>query len=182
LINQSWRYFYSKVVLHSLAPSDVDGLNLGQTSIIKIPEGDELKAKLIRLCISYDRGFGASPNSKKQVDEIIDQLKVLNPTPVDAARGIEGNGDANFNDSPPPLEGGIWRMVWTTALDVLNLAASPIATSSAIYQVIDPPIATSIIDFIPRAQSLFPSAFPSSLIQAEVKTRASKRIVQSNRL
>jgi hypothetical protein len=73
-------------------------------------------------------------------------------------------------------------MVWTTALDVLNLVASPIATPSAIYQIIDPPIATNIIDFIPRAQSLFPSAFPSSLIQAEAKTRASKRIVQSNRV
>jgi hypothetical protein len=43
-INQSPRYFYSKVVLHSLAPSDVDNLNLGQTSIIKNPERDELKA------------------------------------------------------------------------------------------------------------------------------------------
>lgn len=47
---------------------------------------------------------------------------------------------------------------------------------SAIYQVIDPPIATNIIDFIPRAQSFFPpSIAPPSLLQAEVLTRGYSR-------
>lgn len=52
-----------------------------------------------------------------------------------------------------------------------------IAAPSAIYQDIsNPPIATNIIDFIPRAQTLFPSSIsPPSLLRAEVATRASSR-------
>ena len=65
---------------------------------------------------------------------------------------------------------------------MLNLAASPVASPGAIYQVIDPPIALNIIDFIPRIQSLFPPAFPPTLIRAEVKTRASLRPNNSNRV
>jgi hypothetical protein len=58
----------------------------------------------------------------------------------------------------------------------LILGASPLTTVGAIYQVFEPPIVTNIIDFIPKAQSLFPiSMVPSSLIRAEVKTRASPR-------
>ncbi len=55
---------------------------------------------------------------------------------------------------------------------------------SAIYQVItDPPIAKNIIDFIPRAQTLFPSSItPPSLLRAEVTTRASSRKGNANRV
>ena len=55
---------------------------------------------------------------------------------------------------------------------------------SAIYQVItDPPIATNVIDFIPRAQTFFPSSItPPSLLRAEVATRASSRRGNSNRV
>merc|ERR1711871_64511 len=84
-------------------------------------------------------------------------------------------------ESPPPLE-GIWRMVWTTAPDVLNLGASPVATAGAIYQVVEPPMSTNIIDFIPRAQTLLPTTFPSTLVRAKVQTRASPRPNRSNRV
>lgn len=55
---------------------------------------------------------------------------------------------------------------------------------SAIYQVItDPPIATNVIDFIPRAQTFFPSSItPPSLLRAEVATRASSRRGNANRV
>jgi len=128
------------------------------------------------VCASYDRGFGASPSARNEVNDIVDQLKLFNPTPAGAEKGIEGNDGGTSS----PLE-GIWQMVWTTALDVLNLGASPVASPGAIYQVIEPPIATNIIDFIPRAQSLFPETFPSSLVRAEVKTRTSKR-AETNRI
>jgi hypothetical protein len=71
-------------------------------------------------------------------------------------------------------------MIWTSALDVLNLGASPTVVPAGIYQVIDPPIATNIIDFIPGAQALLPVGFPSTVIRAEVQTRASIR--DSNRV
>merc|ERR1719223_82979 len=167
--------------LHSSAPSDVgdsDELEIQDTPIEPSPEASDLKMKLLNFCASYDRGFGASPRSRKEVDELIQQLEALNPTPVDAAKAVDGS--PAYSESAP-LEGA-WRMVWTTALDVLNLAASPIASPGAIYQVIEPPIATNIIDFIPRAQSLFPTAFPPTLIRAEVKTRASLRPNNSNRV
>lgn len=167
--------------LYSSAPSDVDDMRSGtgnpidDPAIIDNPERSAIKQSLLQLCASYDRGFGASPKARKQVDELIEELEQMNPTPINAARGVDGS------NGPAPLE-GIWRMVWTTALDVLNLGASPVACPGAIYQVIEPPIATNIIDFIPRAQSLLPTSFPPSLIRAEVKTRASLRQNNSNRV
>ncbi len=138
-------------------------------------ERNALKQNLLSLCASYDRGFGASPSARKKVDELVEQLSEINPTPSNAAFGVDGS------DPNAPLKGN-WRMVWTTALDVLNLAASPILSPGAIYQIIDPPIATNIIDLIPRAQNLLPTEFPSSLFRAEVKTRASMRANNSNRV
>lgn len=143
-------------------------------------ERTELKRTLLRLCASYDRGFGASSKARKEVDEIVERLKDINPTPTTAARGIGGESNSPDHD-PPPLK-GIWRMVWTTALDVLSLGASPVALPGAIYQVIEPPVATNIIDFIPRAQALLPRSFPSTLVRAEVKTRVSPRADTFNRV
>ncbi len=158
------------------SPSDVEEVSDGVQESSQLINNDDLKNKLLRLCASYDRGFGASPSAKKEVNDLVNQLKEVNPTPANAASGIDGE-----NSYDVPLK-GIWRMVWTTALDVVNLAASPIATPGAIYQVIEPPLATNIIDFIPRAQSLFPDIFPSTLVRAEVKTRTSKRRESTNRV
>ncbi len=138
-------------------------------------ERNILKQNLLSLCASYDRGFGASPSARKKVDELVEQLSEINPTSSNAALGVDGS------DPNAPLKGN-WRMVWTTALDVLNLGASPITSVGAIYQIIDPPIATNIIDLIPRVQNLLPTEFPSSLVRAEVKTRASLRANNSNRV
>jgi hypothetical protein len=98
--------------------------------------------------------------------------------PFNTSRGVDGQNllqpelDDDCNDIPLK---GAWRMIWTSALDVLNLGASPTIVPSGIYQVIDPPIATYIIDFIPRAQALLPLGFPSTVIRAKVQTRASIR-------
>ena len=138
----------------------------------------DLKSKLYRLAASYDRGFAATPKARTEANEIIQQLAEINPT-ENAAKGIDGG----YGDDNVPLK-AIWRMIWTTAFDVVSLGASPIAAPSAIYQVItDPPIATNIIDFIPRAQTFFPSSsVPSSLLRAEVTTRASSRSGAANRV
>jgi hypothetical protein len=164
--------------LFSSAPSDVDDMSIDPHDDAVQEERKDLKYELLQLCASYDRGFGATTKARKEVDEIIAQLEIMNPTPVNAARGVTGEYSA---EGPAPLEGA-WRMVWTTALDVLNLAASPIAAPGAIYQVFEPPIATNIIDLIPRIQSLLPTQFPPSLVRAEVKTRASLRPNNSNRV
>lgn len=158
------------------APSDVAEIT-ATISDFDAFELQKLKVDLLKLCASYDRGFGATPRSRKQVEDIIQQLESMNPTPIDASKGVDGS----YTVGNVPLE-GIWRMVWTTALDVLNLAGNPLVAPGAIYQKIEPPIATNIIDFIPRYQSFLPTIFPSSLIRAEVQTRASVRLGYSNRV
>lgn len=137
-------------------------------------EREKLKVSLFKMAAAYDRGYGASPSARKKMDLIIEQLESLNPT-SDAARGISGDDDA-------PLRAN-WRMIWTTAQDVLSLASSPTTTVGAIYQIIEPPIATNIIDLIPRPQALLPPSLqPSSILRAEVTTRASPREDFPNRV
>lgn len=135
---------------------------------------DDLKKALFQLGSGYDRGFGASPSARSKADQIMQELESVNSA-TNAAQGISG-------DDTSPLSGS-WQMIWTTAQDVLVLAASPVATVGAIYQVFDPPIVTNIIDLIPRAQALFPPALSrSTLIRAEVTTRASPRPNQPMRI
>jgi hypothetical protein len=164
----------------------------------------ELKRQLFQLAASYDRGFGATPKARKDAGDIIEKLGALNPT-EDSARGIDGNEDN------APLK-AIWRMIWTSAFDVVSLGASPFAgkqwslllttfdvdevqfvvtpkfyqiytAPSAIYQdITKPPLATNIIDFIPRAQTLINISSLSSLLRAEVTTRASSRPGFPNRV
>lgn len=135
---------------------------------------DVLKQSLLRLAASYDRGFGATNKAREEATNIIQDLERCNEE-KQASRGIDGT-------SSSPLT-GTWRMIWTTASDVLILAASPVAAPGAIYQVFEPPIVTNIIDFLPRIQSLFPpSLVPSSIIRANVQTRASLRQENQNRV
>lgn len=137
-------------------------------------ERRDLKVHLFKMSASYDRGYGATPSARKATDDLVEELERLNPS-EDAARGISGEGDS-------PLQ-GTWRMIWTTAPDVITLASSPIATVGAIYQVIDPPVATNVIDLIPRAQAFFPiQAQLSSILRAEVTTRTSPRQGRPNRI
>mmetsp|Transcript_8584 Transcript_8584/g.18056 ORF Transcript_8584/g.18056 Transcript_8584/m.18056 type:complete len:299 (+) Transcript_8584:65-961(+) len=149
----------------------------GCVSLSVNQKSSALKRELLQLAASYDRGFGATPRAREEASDIIQQLAVINPT-ENAARGIDGNGE----DDDAPLKGA-WRMIWTTALDVVSLAASPVAAPSAIYQVIDPPVAINIIDFIPRVQTFFPpSIAQNSLLRAEVGTRAYPRFGKPNRV
>ncbi|KAL7465715.1 hypothetical protein ACHAXS_006035 [Conticribra weissflogii] len=155
----------------------LEGYDLPSVNDDRNQKASALKRELLQLAASYDRGFGATPRARKEASDIIQKLAVIMPT-ENAARGIDGNG----GDNDVPLK-GTWRMIWTTALDVVSLAASPIAAPSAIYQVIDPPVATNIIDFIPRIQTFFPpSIAQSSLLRAEVGTRAYSRIGRPNRV
>ena len=92
----------------------------------------ELKRRLYQLAASYDRGFGATPKARKEADDIIQQLGVLNPT-QNSARGVDGDvgkqrmdADDDIKSTLVPLK-AIWRMIWTSAFDVVSLGASPFA-------------------------------------------------------
>ncbi|GAX10190.1 hypothetical protein FisN_3Lh385 [Fistulifera solaris] len=135
---------------------------------------DLLKQNLLRLAASYDRGFGASNKAREEANQIIQDLERCN-TEQQASRGMDGTGRS-------PLR-GTWRMIWTTASDVLVLAASPVAALGAIYQIFEPPLVTNVIDFSPRVQALFPpNIVPSTVLRANVQTRAAIRPENSNRV
>jgi hypothetical protein len=135
------------------------------------PERYRIKQELIQMGASYDRGYGASPTARAKVKELVKELQDMNPCD-DASVNIDGK---QKETKESPLK-GIWRLVWTTAQDILVLNASPFTAVGAIYQVIEPPVITNIIDFVPRYQSLLPpDAIPSTLVRAKVKTKASSR-------
>lgn len=81
-----------------------------------------LKRELYQLAASYDRGFSATPRARAEANDIIEKLSALNPT-TEASKGIDGH--TNDKDNVPLR--AIWRMVWTSALDVVSLGASPFA-------------------------------------------------------
>jgi PAP_fibrillin len=128
--------------------------------------------ELIQLGASYDRGFGATFSAREQVQAVIRQLEQLNSAQQAASTILSSSRTTN---SATLI--GNWRMIWTTALDVLSLQASPFFITGAIYQVFESHaettnMVTNIIDFIPRIQTLAPSIIPNTLIRAKVQTRA----------
>ena len=132
---------------------------------------NELKRQLLTVAASFDRGFSSTPAVRQTVEDIIQQLAILNPNKDKASQGMNGgNSDDDDSGVIVPLK-GIWRLIWTTAYDVVSLGASPIVAPSAIYQDIRyPPAIINIIDFIPRIL-----LGPTSLLRAKVTTRASIR-------
>ena len=66
-------------------------------------------------------------------------------------------------------------MIYTNALDVLSLAASPITLINGIYQIIERDgTSCNIIDLSPRVQALLPPAFvgEGSLLRLKVITKS----------
>lgn len=126
-----------------------------------------LKKDLLQLAASYDRGYGATKRANDQVDGLISELEAVN-TETNASRGVEGGAAYS------PLS-GTWRMVWTTASDVLTLSANPLVKVGAIYQVFDLPTVTNVIDLLPPFQTLVGSSQLGSVLRAKVTTRAYRR-------
>ena len=155
-------------------------------------ERDKLKRTILQLGASYDRGFGASPSVRSKVDAVISDLEFLNQetnasrcisgpalveieynTTGNSTTVIESQAKKSTREESSPLKGN-WRMIWTTAPDVLVLGANPFVTVGAIYQIFDPPVVTNVIDLLPRIQNLIPpSLVQGSLLRAQVKTKAS---------
>lgn len=124
--------------------------------------GASLKRDLLQLAASYDRGYGATKRARDQAETLISKLEAINPE-QNAVRGIDGSGFS-------PLSGS-WRMVWTTAADVLTLSANPLVKVGAIYQVFDLPCVTNVIDLLPPFQTLVGDQL-GSVLRAKVTTRA----------
>jgi len=141
-------------------------------------KAETLKRDILALAAAYDRGYGATPNVKEQMDGYIRALASYNDdiTGADVATGFgTDNNNDDDDDVAAPLD-GVWQMVWTTAFDVLSIA-TPLSTVSAIYQVIDTSTssAVNIIDLIPRVQAFLPPQIPTPITRLNVQTTATRR-------
>jgi hypothetical protein len=131
----------------------------------------ELKSELLLAAAACNRGFGATRADRERIASLFSDLKQLSPTPI-ATAGIEGGDEAG---GTCPLS-GCWRLIYTTASDVLSLDASPAAGVGAVYQLIEPPHAvTNIIDLYPRIATLLPVGTLTSALRLRVMTRAAAR-------
>ena len=139
-----------------------------------------LKRNILALAAAYDRGFGATPSVRGKMDRLISQLSSYVAL-EDVTTGFDESQlvDGDSLPTSPPLN-GTWQMIWTSAYDVLSLAATPLSTVSAIYQEINPSkqSAINIIDLIPRTQALIPpflENIPTPVTRLKVQTRATRR-------
>lgn len=113
----------------------------------------ELKSKLFSLSATCDRGFSAKPVDRQQIETLVDQLKALNP---------EKNPTRNlypFTQSPlekAPLEGA-WRMIYTSAADIVKLAGNPLAQVEAVHQLLyRDGSSVNVINLTPRLERMLP--------------------------
>lgn len=89
----------------------------------EMPKGSaaEVKQKLLYACGLCDRGFSASMKERNEIGALINKLGTLSPLDAPSA-GIDG---PTLESDDIPLR-GVWRLVYTSAIDVLNLWASPL--------------------------------------------------------
>lgn len=142
---------------------------------------EALKREIIALAASFDRGFGATPAAIQSVDRLLDRLELANRdsmttsaadlfTPTRICNNNNNNQNQPAAPQPPtPTILGKWRMIWTTAFDVLSLNLSPISKVSAIHQIYEETAVINVIDLLPRISSvLFPT---QNRLRAVVTTR-----------
>jgi hypothetical protein len=118
-----------------LPPEDEDAAEVVVAKKNREAEATDLKRRLLAVAASYDRGFGATPAARESADDIIRRLAALNPTKEGASRGINGGAPGSGDDGGVPLR-GVWRMIWTSAFDVVSLGASPFAGERAVCSVV----------------------------------------------
>ena len=153
------RLFYSNLTPAEGSESDLTSTEV-YTQAERSFEDDNLKTKrqelnsrLFSLSAVCDRCFASSPSDRNTISNIVTELTNASPI-ASPSYGLYPN---NFTTSPCPIEGK-WRLVYTTALDVLSLNASPVTLLQGIYQVIGSSLSFNIIDLAPRIQSAFPPA------------------------
>lgn len=113
----------------------------------------DLKLQIFAKSAACDRGFAATPSERRTVLRLVDQLKELSPERFPTRNFAPHN---YYPSQPTPLA-GTWRLVFTTAYDVLQLSSLPLTIVQGIYQQIQPDgDVANVIDFAPRFQTLFP--------------------------
>ena len=151
-----------------------------------VEEREVLKSKLFGRSAACDRGFGASTKDREEIASLVLKLSQLSPERV-PTRGINPYRSTTASTENAMMLGvdapivGAWQMVYTTAFDVLSLAASPFTLLQGIYQVICANgTSVNVIDLAPRLQAIIPVQLQmdrdlSSTLRARVFTIAKAR-------
>ena len=80
------------------------------------------KVELLEMLMPLDRGIRATPEDRLAVQAAVVRLEDLNPTPDPLAH--------------PDRLAGIWRLLYTTSTELLNLGRLPLTSLGPIYQAI----------------------------------------------
>lgn len=150
-----------------------------------VQEREQLKSRLFARSAACDRGFGASTRDREEIATIVDKLSALSPESV-PTRGLNPfrastSSEMQMMTTTDAPVVGAWQMVYTTAFDVLSLAASPFTLLQGIYQVIYANgTSVNVIDLAPRLQAILPVQLQmerglSSTLRARVYTTAKAR-------
>jgi len=86
---------------------------------------EDLKKRLFLEVSGTNRGLAADSSCKKRILEMLEELERLNPTDSPTAKENRA------------LLGGQWKLLFTTALDILALGVIPFVQIGDIYQNID---------------------------------------------
>ncbi|CAM9709968.1 unnamed protein product, partial [Choristocarpus tenellus] len=108
-----------------------------------------------------NRGFVATGADRVDVEELVEMLELENPNPMPCK---------GFEDGTSPLAGH-WRLLYTTALDVLSLSLNPAVTVGQIFQEVsgDGKAIENIIELQPAFAAVADRFFGSSLARLRVR-------------
>lgn len=139
----------------------------------------QLKNELLSSAAACDRGFGASSEDRRRVDDLLSKLKAASVGTEFMQNPTAGLYPFNESSVASTLLEGVWRLVYTDAYDVLSLAASPITMLQGIYQCIDASgRSVNVIDLTSRLVPLLPVQLASkleSVLRLKVFTAAKAR-------
>jgi hypothetical protein len=156
-----------------LQMTDVDALeSLEEMADMDALERLETKSQLFAAAAACDRGFAAFSGSseRSKIEDLVGKLSTLNPK-LNPTRGLVGSDEPTGKCA---LDAN-WRLVYTTAYDVLSLGASPFTALEGIYQDITAGgDSVNVIDLCPRIQVALPAPVASTL-RINVKTKARAR-------
>lgn len=165
--------------------SDSDGGSVGSSSRHEVLQEramrEHLKQRLFARCAACDRGFSAVSADREAVASLIGDLMRITPEPAPTRNFFPNDNNVGgytteYNAQVPLV--GCWQMIYTSALDVLSLAANPFTITQAIYQLLtNDGAAVNVIDVAPRLQALLPPSLVNdgSTLRLKVKIDAAAR-------
>lgn len=163
-------FMYSRIRHHSspgykLRSTITDDDNVGPVSIVindqdkatlNSQRREDLKKTLYSKCAECDRGFSSIPSDRTAIDSIINELRTLSPEQNPTKNFFPDNDHNDTSSVSAPLDGA-WKLIYTTAFDVLILGVNPFSITQSIYQVINSTgSAINVINVAPRLQAFLP--------------------------